>query len=92
MADLFAPTDDALEALISAIDIRAYEKTRNHLAGKVTRLSPYITHGFISIPALFERLPRLRLEDKLAFEFGCRAFAISVSCPTMCARGVPVCP
>ena len=74
MADLFAPTDDALEALISAIDIRAYEKTRNHLAGKVTRLSPYITHGFISIPALFERLPRLRLEDKLAFEFGWREF------------------
>ena len=74
MAELFAPTDEALEALISAIDIRAYEKTRNHLTGKVTRLSPYITHGFISIPALFERLPRLTLADKLAFEFGWREF------------------
>ena len=49
MADLFAPTDDALEARISAIDIRAYEKTRNHLTGKVTRLSPYIAHGFIRL-------------------------------------------
>lgn len=74
MAELFAPTDEALAALISAIDIRAYEKTRNHLAGKVTRLSPYITHGFTSIPALFDRLPRLTLEDKLAFEFGWREF------------------
>jgi deoxyribodipyrimidine photo-lyase len=74
MAEFFAPTDEALEALISAIDIRAYEKTRNHLTGKVTRLSPYITHGFISIPTLFERLPRLTLEDKLAFEFGWREF------------------
>ncbi len=74
MAELFAPTDEALEALISAIDIRAYEKTRNHLTGRVTRLSTYLTHGFISIPALFERLPRLALEDKLAFEFGWREF------------------
>jgi len=74
MAELFAPTDEALQALISQIDIRAYEKTRNHLTGRVTRLSPYLTHGFISIPALFERLPRLTLEDKLAFEFGWREF------------------
>ena len=74
MAETFAPTDDALEALISAIDIRAYEKTRNHLSGKVTRLSPYLTHGFTAIPQLFERLPRLKLEDKLAFEFGWREF------------------
>lgn len=74
MADLFAPTDDALEALISTIDIRAYEKTRNHLTGRVTRLSPYITHGFISVPALFGRLPPLTLTDKLAFEFGWREF------------------
>lgn len=74
MAEIFAPTDDALEALISAIDIRAYEKTRNHLTGRVTRLSPYITHGFISIPELFDRLPQLSLDDKLAFEFGWREF------------------
>jgi deoxyribodipyrimidine photo-lyase len=74
MADFFAPTDDALEALISAIDVRAYEKTRNYLTGKVTRLSPYITHGFITIPELFDRLPKLKRDDKLAFEFGWREF------------------
>lgn len=72
--DHFAPADAALEARLSAIDIAAYGKTRNHLNGKVTRLSPYITHGFISIPELFDQLPDLRLTDKLAFEFGWREF------------------
>ncbi len=70
----FEPTDAALYTLLSSIDIAAYGKTRNHLNGKVTRLSPYITHGLISIPELFERLPKLGLTDKLAFEFGWREF------------------
>ena len=74
MAEIFVPTNDALQALISAIDIRAYEKTRNHVSGRVTHLSPYLTHGFIDIPQLFDRLPRLTLEDKLAFEFAWREF------------------
>jgi deoxyribodipyrimidine photo-lyase len=72
--DYFEPNDTALEARLSAIDITAYSKTRNHLSGQVTRLSPYITHGFVSIPELFERLTHLKLTDKLAFEFGWREF------------------
>ncbi len=72
--DPFDPTDAAVDSRLSAIDIAAYGKTRNHLNGRVTRLSPYITHGFISIPELFDRLPRLTLADKLAFEFGWREF------------------
>ncbi len=72
--ELFAPTSAALLARIAAIDIRAYAQTRNHLQGSVTRLSPYLTHGFTTIPALFERLPALQLTDKLAFEFGWREF------------------
>ncbi|MFM8463829.1 MAG: FAD-binding domain-containing protein [Burkholderiaceae bacterium] len=68
------PTDTALKAQLLAIDVAAYGKTRNHLNGRVTRLSPYITHGFISIPELFEKLPALQLSDKLAFEFGWREF------------------
>ena len=70
----FEPTNAGLEARLSTIDIAAYSKTRNHLSGQVTRLSPYITHGFISIPELFDRLPELKLADKLAFEFGWREF------------------
>ena len=38
----------ALEAL-SSIDPRAYAASRNHLDGAVTRLSPYIRHGIISL-------------------------------------------
>ena len=72
--DRFDPTDDALRQRLSAIDIAGYGKTRNHLHGRVTRLSPYLTHGFTSIPELFDRLPHLRLADKLAFEFGWREF------------------
>ena len=72
--DTFDPTDSALEARLSAIDIAAYGTSRNHVSGKVTRLSPYITHGLITIPELFERLPELKLSDKLAFEFGWREF------------------
>ena len=74
MPDFFAPTDAALDQRIAAIDIPAYGKTRNHLDGRVTRLSPYLTHGFTDIPTLFERLPTLTLQDKLAFEFGWREF------------------
>ncbi len=69
-----SPTDASLADTIAAINIAAYAKTRNHLEGKVTRLSPYLTHGFTSIPALFGQLPKLTLEDKLAFEFGWREF------------------
>lgn len=72
--DRFEPTDDALSERLSAIDIAAYGRSRNHLQGPVTRLSPYITHGLTSIPELFAKLPALRLTDKLAFEFGWREF------------------
>lgn len=73
----FLSTTEALEAVIAAIDVSAYERTRNHLDGQVTRLSPYITHGLTNIAQLFERLQRekkLSLQDKLAFEFGWREF------------------
>jgi deoxyribodipyrimidine photo-lyase len=68
------PTSQALLETIRAIDIAAYAKSRNDLNGKVTRLSPYLTHGFTSVPALFAQLPALTLQDKLAFEFGWREF------------------
>jgi len=42
--------------LIDAIDPVAYAKTRNHLSGAVTKLSPYITRGVITLPAVRNRL------------------------------------
>lgn len=74
---ILSPSPAALAAAVAAIDVRAYERTRNHLQGRVTRLSPFITHGLTSIPALFAQLAdtgQLTLKDKLAFEFGWREF------------------
>lgn len=45
-----------IQALIDAIDPVAYAKTRNHLLGSVTRLSPYITRGVITLPQIRDRL------------------------------------
>lgn len=43
-------------ALVDTFDAVAYARTRNHLHGGVSRLSPYITRGVISLPAIRERL------------------------------------
>lgn len=43
-------------AIIDAIDPVAYAKTRNHLSGAVTRLSPYISRGVVSLPVVRDRL------------------------------------
>jgi len=39
----------AAETALAAIDPRAYAASRNHLDGAVTRLSPYIRHGILSL-------------------------------------------
>lgn len=42
--------------LIDDINPVQYAKTRNHLAGAVTKLSPYITRGVISLPLIRDRI------------------------------------
>ncbi len=39
-----------LRAQIDSIDVKAYAKTRNHLDGAVSKLSPYISRGVITLP------------------------------------------
>jgi deoxyribodipyrimidine photo-lyase len=50
----------AAEQRLAAIDPARYGATRNHLDGAVTRLSPYIRHGVLTLAevrdAVFERL------------------------------------
>ncbi len=46
--DLQGGRSFALQRL-SQVDALAYAKTRNHLSGAVTRLSPYIRHGCVSV-------------------------------------------
>lgn len=55
----------------------AYARSRNALDGAVTRLSPYITHGFLSLrdvySAVHARQP-LEAKHKFIFELGWRAY------------------
>jgi deoxyribodipyrimidine photo-lyase len=41
---------------IDSIDVEAYAKTRNHLDGAVSRLSPYITRGVLPLPLIRDRI------------------------------------
>lgn len=74
--DGFPPTRAEALARIAAIDIAAYERTRNFLDGAVTRLSPYITHGVVSVPEVIESvLARgARERDKIVFELAWREY------------------
>ncbi len=40
---------DAAEALLDNVDPVEYGRTRNHLSGAVTRLSPYLRHGVLGL-------------------------------------------
>jgi deoxyribodipyrimidine photo-lyase len=77
LVDLFPPTIADAEHRITLIKPRAYASTRNFLNGAVTRLSPYITHGFVSLadiaPAIEAKYP-LEECEKLLMEFGWREF------------------
>lgn len=49
---------EVLEA-ISQIDPSAYGKTRNYTNGAITRLSPYVSRGFISVKTIFDAIEKL---------------------------------
>ena len=73
----FPPTRQ--EALNRARAVRAqdYARSRNHLDGAVTRLSPYITHGLISLPeglACVTSAHALDIQHKFVFELGWREY------------------
>lgn len=51
------PTDKAsIEERLNRIQPSEYARTRNHLRGAVSRLSPYITRGVITLPQILERV------------------------------------
>ncbi len=73
----FAPTHEAALQRIAAISPTTYARTRNALDGAVSGLSPYLTHGIVSLPemaALVASKHRLGYDDKLVFEWGWREF------------------
>ena len=71
------PDREAALAQASTVSPQAYGRTRNHLDGAVTRLSPWITHGFVTLPEVLDLIRdrhRLSGRDKLVFEFAWREY------------------
>ena len=77
MPNGFEPTLAAAHARIAAVRPAAYARTRNAIDGEVTGLSPYITHGFVSLHDVLAgvavRHP-LDVQHKFVFELGWRAY------------------
>jgi deoxyribodipyrimidine photo-lyase len=77
MAETFAPTLDAAQARIAAVRPTAYARTRNALDGAVSNLSPYITHGFVTLADVLAGVAArhaLGVQHKFVFELGWRAY------------------
>ena len=73
----FEPTLAAARARLAAVDPDAYARTRNALDGAVTRLSPYLTHGLLSLRNVYETVHArhpLAPAHKFVFELGWRAY------------------
>jgi deoxyribodipyrimidine photo-lyase len=73
----FGADAPSIAARLQAVVPNNYARSRNALDGAVTGLSPYLTHGMLSVTdaarAVHARYP-LSFEDKLVFEFGWREF------------------
>jgi deoxyribodipyrimidine photo-lyase len=71
------PTRGAALARLAAVDPDTYARTRNALDGAVTRLSPYLTHGFVNLQEVYSAVHARKPLDachKLVFEWGWRAY------------------
>ncbi len=78
MTELLFPSHRA-EALLraEAINPNRYARTRNALDGDVSRLSPYLTHGLISVQEVLEVIAakhHIGWQDKIVFELGWREY------------------
>ena len=73
----FEPTLEAAIARLSAVQPDVYARTRNALDGAVTRLSPYLTHGILSLRDVYDAVHAkqpLDAKHKFLFELGWRAY------------------
>lgn len=78
---LFEPTRAAALARVDAVRPAAYARTRNHIEGDVTRLSPYLTHGLVSLrevlAGVLQRSPEaagMPIEHKFVYELAWREY------------------
>jgi len=73
----YPPTRAAALARAQRIRPDAYARTRNHLDGAVTGMSPYLTHGVLTLPELLAQVlagQTLPVQHKLVFELGWREY------------------
>ena len=73
----FEPTRHAAQQCLDRVRPDDYARTRNALNGAVTGLSPYLTHGVLSLAEVYTTLHarhRLPRQHKLVFELGWRAY------------------
>lgn len=73
----FEPTVDAALRKLAQVRPDDYARTRNALDGAVTGLSPYLTHGFLSLAEVYKAVNArhaLPTQHKLVFELGWRAY------------------
>ena len=74
----FPPNLGAAHARIRAVQPARYERTRNALDGAVTGLSPYITHGLVSLPEVLAGVIAaqgpLPVQHKFVYELGWREY------------------
>ena len=77
MLDTFPATrQDALDR-VSAVRPGDYARSRNAIEGAVTGLSPYITHGLVSLPEELTAVAAkhsLDIQHKFVFELGWREY------------------
>ena len=76
-SEIFAPTSEAAQARLAAVRPHDYARSRNAINGAVTRLSPYITHGLLTLPEALTRIDArqpLEPQHKLVFELGWREY------------------
>ncbi len=73
----FDPTLAAAHARIAAVQPAAYARTRNAIDGAVSGLSPYITHGFVTLADVLAGVASrhaLDVQHKFVFELGWREY------------------
>ena len=77
MHESFAPTLAAAQARVAAVRPAAYARTRNAIDGAVSGLSPYITHGFVTLADVLAGVASrhaMDVQHKFVYELGWRAF------------------
>ena len=74
MTQAFPPSREAALARLAAVRPGDYARSRNAIDGAVTRLSPYITHGLLTLPEVLASQPGLNPQHKFVFELGWREF------------------